>query len=419
MIGDLFSRRDVVDGNTARQLIRGAGPGEVVSDEGNWFIALSHARYRLRVRGETPIGEDGFELARDLFNALPAPFPERELRWTTSRRPTTPDDVLEALRGKFHLKVAGADDGGAGLRIPQAGALHAILAHWSTNSTTPGTVVLPTGTGKTETMLALFASERLRRVLVLVPSERLRVQIAEKFESYGVLPAAGVVDQPLLAPVVGRIQHHFDNVVSARSFADRCNVIVATATALKASSAEIVAALTARCTHLFVDEAHHVPARTWTRVRDEFAGKPVIQFTATPYREDGQRLGGQVIYSFPLARARELDYFRPIKYISVLALAEPDRTVAQAAIDQLREDREAGLDHLIMVRVNRIGRARDEVLPIYEELAPEFSPQLLHSGLPRPERDASLAALRDRSGRIRRHARRGVRFPGVEGRRNP
>ena len=303
---------------------------------------------------ETPVDEDGFELARELFNALPAVFPEAELRWTARRRPTSPDDVLEGLRGRFQLKVASADGGGMGLRIPQAGALLAVLAHWSTDRSTPGTVVMPTGTGKTETMLALFASERLGRVLVLVPSDRLRIQIAEKFESYGVLPAAGVVSQPLLDPVVGRIEHHFDSVASARSFADRCNVIVATPPALKASSPEVVTAISARCTHLFVDEAHHVPAQTWTRVRDEFAGKPVIQFTATPYREDGKRLGGQVIYSFPLARARELDYFRPIKYVSVLALAEPDRAVAQAAIKQLREDREQGLDHLIMVRVNRI-----------------------------------------------------------------
>ena len=105
-------------------------------------------------------------------------------------------------------------------------------------------------------------------------------------------------------------------------------------------------------------------------LRDAFAGKPVLQFTATPYREDGQRLGGRVIYSFPLGLARALGYFQPISYVSVLALANPDRAVAQAAIEQLRADRAAGLDHLIMARVSRIGRARDDVIPIYEELAP-------------------------------------------------
>jgi hypothetical protein len=185
-----------------------------------------------------------------------------------------------------------------------------------------------------------------------------------------------------------------------RSFVERCNVLVATPNALDASGEEVTAALIRRCSHLFVDEAHHVSALRWARIRDAFAGKPLLQFTATPYRADGQRLGGRVIYSFPLGRARSLGYFQPISYVSVLALADPDRAVAQAAITQLRADRAAGLDHLIMARVRRIGRARDEILPIYEELAPEFAPQIVHSALPRREQTKALEAIRQRDSRI-------------------
>ena len=36
-----------------------------------------------------------------------------------------------------------------GLRLPQIGAIHAIHAHWSV-SHEPATIVMPTGTGKTE-----------------------------------------------------------------------------------------------------------------------------------------------------------------------------------------------------------------------------------------------------------------------------
>ena len=43
------------------------------------------------------------------------------------------------------------------------------------------TVVLPTGTGKTETMLATQVYRRLGRSLVLVPSDTLRSQIGGKF----------------------------------------------------------------------------------------------------------------------------------------------------------------------------------------------------------------------------------------------
>jgi superfamily II DNA or RNA helicase len=41
--------------------------------------------------------------------------------------------------------------------------LHAVLAHW-TVSHDPATVVMPTGTGKTETMMAILVAERLERV---------------------------------------------------------------------------------------------------------------------------------------------------------------------------------------------------------------------------------------------------------------
>jgi Type III restriction enzyme, res subunit len=78
----------------------------------------------------------------------------------------------------------------------------------------------------------------------------------------------------------------------ATQFAQTCNVIVGTPSSLRASPPEVQQALIAECSHLFVDEAHHVPAATWRSIRD--------QFTATPFREDGKRLGGRIIYAFPL-----------------------------------------------------------------------------------------------------------------------
>jgi superfamily II DNA or RNA helicase len=40
-------------------------------------------------------------------------------------------------------------------------------------------LVLPTGTGRTETMLSLLVSERVERLLVGVPTDQLRTQIAD------------------------------------------------------------------------------------------------------------------------------------------------------------------------------------------------------------------------------------------------
>jgi hypothetical protein len=57
-----------------------------------------------------------------------------------------------------------------GLRPPQIGGLHSALGHWKMSDGV-ATIVMPTGTGKTETMVALTLHERPSRLLVIVPSE--------------------------------------------------------------------------------------------------------------------------------------------------------------------------------------------------------------------------------------------------------
>jgi superfamily II DNA or RNA helicase len=42
------------------------------------------------------------------------------------------------------------------------------------------------------------------------------------------------------------------------------------------------------CPYLFIDEAHHAEAPTWNAFKEKFCERRVLQFTATPYREDGR-----------------------------------------------------------------------------------------------------------------------------------
>src|SRR6476469_9999247 len=88
-----------------------------------------------------------------------------------------------------------------GLRPPQVGAVYAALAHW-TVSPAPATIVMPTGTGKTETMLALLVSQRLERLLVVVPNYALRTQLWEKFLTLGLLGTLGALGPGAQYPVV-------------------------------------------------------------------------------------------------------------------------------------------------------------------------------------------------------------------------
>ena len=311
-----------------------------------------------------------------------------ELRWDSLGRletyADTPEKVREAWVNQFNFLTEDEGTGRPGLRLPQIAALHAISAHFAVGvDFDAATVVLPTGTGKTETMLATQVYRRLEKTLVLVPSDALRSQISNKFVSLGVLPAATVVPQEIACPRVAVIAGGIRTADDAREILAQSNVIVALPNALEASSAEALEALIDGATDLIVDEAHHVTAATWLKVRERFQGKRVLQFTATPFRRDGKRIDGKIIFNFKLGDAQAAGYYRPINLGTVEEYGEEakrDRAIAIEAIAALRRDRnELGLDHLLMARTKTKERA-EEVCALYAELAPEMKPVFVYSG---------------------------------------
>jgi superfamily II DNA or RNA helicase len=258
---------------------------------------------------------------------------------------------------------------------------------------------MPTGTGKTETMLALLIAGAPELLLVIVPSDALREQTAGKFERLGVLQELRIVDGAAKRPVVGRMLHGLTSRSTAQEFAEACNVIVATPSVIAACTDEAKSALFEACSHLFIDEAHHVAAQSWGAIRDAFVGRPVVQFTATPFREDGHRVTGRLIYSFPLRLAQAEHYFSRINYTSIVDFDDIDRAVAEAAVAQLRVDLSAGFDHLLMARVDSIPRART-VLQIYQELASDLSPVILNSQMGQRQQRGARQQIADRASRV-------------------
>lgn len=395
-----FSREIKVDRNSARQLLEPGFDGEAQGDASSLRIENGSRTVRV-VSGPSQVSEGERALhAGRAFREDPSRLAEPgAMRWIGALESSTPAAVRESLLGSFSFLLADPESEAGGLRIPQLGAVHAVLGHWTISEPRPATVVMPTGTGKTETMVALFAAEALTRLIVIVPSDALRTQIAEKFETLGVLQRDGVIDAQALRPIVGRVAHGFSSLTAAQEFARHCNVVVTTPNALFASPPAVVDGFLSEFSHLFIDEAHHVVAKTWRQIRDHFDGRPVVQFTATPFREDGKQLGGRMVYSFPLRQAQAAGYFSKIKYVAVAELNQPDRVLAERAIDAIREDLAAGRDHILMARTKRRGRAR-EVYELYAELAPDLSPVLLYSSLGKREREQAIAAIEQRDSRI-------------------
>lgn len=388
-----------LSGNTVHHTLIAEQAVEAESRLGkSWAVTAEGIRIRLaHARPTLAEGEVALVVRREhLPGPHRSPLPGK---WRGELPAPEPVSVVESWRDAVSLVEEDKLLARAGLRSPQLGAVYSVLGYWTTDSTVPGSVVMPTGTGKTDTMVALLVTASLPRLLVVVPSDALREQIATKFETLGVLVAAGVVQPAAQRPLVGRVSHGFDEREEAVQLAEASNVVVTTPAALEASAPSVRGAFLERFSHLFIDEAHHVAARTWTRIRDEIDGRPTVQFTATPFREDGKHLGGRLLYAYPLRAAQSAGYFSKINFISVLDLGDHDRSIAERAVARLREDLDAGFDHVLMARASRIGRAT-ELMPLYQLLAPDLTPVLLHSRGSARDRRAAVAALRERESRV-------------------
>jgi len=314
----------------------------------------------------------------------------------------SPEDIVVSWAGTFRFKEDKPEDRQFGLRTPQLGALHAISAHFSTNKKLePATVVLPTGTGKTETMLSTLIYQQCEKLLVVVPSDSLRTQIANKFLTLGCLPELGVVPVGCFLPKVAKLKKGLKTVIEAEELVEGSNVIIATASILNASNQQAINALCEKCSHLFVDEAHHISAKSWLAVRERFEGRKVIQFTATPFRNDGNALGGRIIYNYTMGEAQRAGYFTQVNLISVEEYYDDqsDLSIAKEAIKYLRSDIENGFDHLMMARVDSKSRA-DNLFDLYKELAPDLKPIAIHSGLNSTEIQKSLQGLLSKYSKI-------------------
>jgi len=286
-----------------------------------------------------------------------------------------------------------------GLRKPQAGALHAIHAHWSTSGES-ATVVMPTGTGKTETMLAVLTSAGCERVLVVVPTDALRSQLADKFETLGLLkvPGNAVLAEHALCPVVGTLTSKPKTIEEVDSVFLNCNVIVTTSHLVALCDADIQSRMAALCTHLFIDEAHHAEAATWKSFRERFGEKLVLQFTATPFREDGQAMDGKLVYIYPLRKAQQEGYFRPIRFHAIREFnsTNGDRKIAMAALDELDADTTG--KHIVMARVGDTHRA-SAILALYQSFA-RYQAVSIHSGMSGREQQAAKRQLFGGSARV-------------------
>lgn len=265
--------------------------------------------------------------------------------------------------GAFSYPLEAGDN--AGFRLAQLGAIHATGAHFVTR-TDPGVVTMPTGSGKTAVLTACAFVLRAKRVLVITPSRLVREQIAENFAELKDLRQVGAVPAALPNPKVFGTKHRISSAPEWEALREY-DVVVGTVQSISPEFEGVPEPPADLFDLVLVDEAHHSPAKTWRAVLDHFGSAQTILFTATPFRQDQREIKGRFIFTYDLRQAYEDGVFGDIVFQAV----EPsdgeshDVAIARAAEQQLASDREAGLQHHLMVRTDSRKRAT-ALLEVYK-----------------------------------------------------
>ncbi|SDL28237.1 Superfamily II DNA or RNA helicase [Salinimicrobium catena] len=293
----------------------------------------------------------------------------------------TSTEIKESWDGNFNYIKEDLQKNIHGLRPPQLGALYAILSHLQ-NKGDKAIVVLPTGTGKTETMISTLIANQCNKLLISVPSDALREQLAKKFSTLGLLRKFGIVSEKALNPIVGIITTKFKTEKELVDFLNQVNVVVTTINILSGLEQNQKAIISDSISHYFIDEAHHSEASSWRNFIGLFDPHKVFLFTATPFRNDQKKLDGKFIYEFSLKQAQEQGYYKNIQFKPVREydLISADMAIAEKAVSVLKDDRKKGLNHILLARCKTKDRAK-EVFQHYIKHS-ELNPVLVYNGIP-------------------------------------
>ncbi len=202
------------------------------------------------------------------------------------------------------------------LREPQRDAHRAVREYFAEKKA-PAIIQIPVGCGKTGIIATLPFGIAAGRVLVIAPNTTIRKGIADALEvghpkfflgktkvlaSFSDGPFAAVLDGPQAnIHDCTESQYVVTNIQQLASSADRW------LPQFPPNFFDMI----------LVDEGHHNVADSWRKVFERFPDAKVLSLTATPFRSDGQRVTGEVIYRYPYAKAMLAGYIKQIHSINV------------------------------------------------------------------------------------------------------
>lgn len=262
-----------------------------------------------------------------------------------------------------------SEDGNT-LRPPQIGAYMAVCSHFTCNNES-AIVVIPTGVGKTVTMTLFPFGLKSKRILIIAPSKTVRGQIAEEFKTLNKLRQFNIfnnANNPNVLEIKKSISNdedwnnlkNFDVVISTP------NCISSTYDFVKDPVEEIKNKL---FDLIIIDEAHHIPAKTWQHILNQFNNSKNILLTATPFRRDKKVISGTQVYGYPLKLAIENGYYETISYIPIEINPNEDKDtiLAQNAKIQFEKLKQQDSNLKLLIKVESKDKAY-RVKRVYEKI---------------------------------------------------
>ncbi|MCC6907209.1 MAG: DEAD/DEAH box helicase family protein [Phycisphaerales bacterium] len=232
-------------------------------------------------------------------------------------------------------------EGNALIRDPQRAAHNKLVEVKATGDTRRELgIVLPVGCGKSGCItLAPFAFES-KRTLVVAPGTRIAKQLHDDFDptrpEMFYIKCAVLDGAPYPEPVEIR------GTKTNTGDLDEAHVVITNIHQLQGPDNRWLGKLRSDYFDLIIfDEGHHSVAETWANLKDHFPRARIINYSATPLRADGQRMAGDIIYSYPVADAIEAGYCKRLKALvlnpaSLRYVRREDGQEIEVALDEVR-----------------------------------------------------------------------------------
>lgn len=202
-------------------------------------------------------------------------------------------------------------EGNKRLRDPQREAHRHVREHFQWND---GHVIvqIPVGCGKTGVIATLPFGIADGRVLVITPNLEIRhgvtkaLDIANPRNFWRETGVLSTFDQGPFCAVLDGVNANLHD----------CNASHFVVTNIQQLASSVDRWLPQFPPNYFdmilVDEGHHNVASSWARVFERFPNAKVVSLTATPFRSDGARPVGEVIYRYSFTRAMLNGYIKQI-----------------------------------------------------------------------------------------------------------